>query len=285
MAKLRAYYTAMKPGIIYGNLMHAVVGVALAYLHDWSWTAVVGALAGTTLVIAAACLINNYIDRGYDLQMERTKSRPTVTGEVSTAETWGLALLLGIAGFTILALTTNLLTVLLGVVAFVWYIGPYTFSKAYTIHSTLIGTVPGALPAVAGYTALSGQFDSAALALFVVLVAWQMVHFYAIAIFRQRDYKAAGLKVISVVYSATTVHRHMVAWAAVHWLAVLALAYLLLHPVATALYVGATTWWLVRVCRGAPTERWGKQIFGGSLLVTLILLATSLVNLGLLAWM
>ena len=131
--------------------------------------------------------------------MARTKKRATATGKISPTRALGYAFLLGVIGFGILITWTNVLTVAVGVTAYVAYIVLYGVAKRTTVHGTLIGAISGGLPPVAGYTALTNRLDLAAVLLFFVLVAWQMPHFYAIAMRRRADYANAGIPVLPVV--------------------------------------------------------------------------------------
>lgn len=159
----------------------------------------IGVLLGTALVIASACVFNNYIDRNIDKKMNRTKKRALVTGEISTRAAMLFASLLGIAGFRLLLVYTNNLVALIGLVAFLDYIVLYGWAKRHSVHGTLVGTIAGAAPAVAGYCTVTGRFDFGAFIIFMIMVFWQMVHFYAIAIRRAKDYKAASIPVLPVV--------------------------------------------------------------------------------------
>jgi len=195
---LRQYYHLTKPGIIYGNLVTATAGFFLAtrgYIYLWPLISVLG---GISLVIGSACVVNNYIDRGIDAKMDRTKQRALVSGQISATNAIIYAAILGIAGFVILAAYTNLLTFVLGLIAYVVYIVLYGITKRSTIHGTVVGSIAGALPPVAGYTTAVNHLDRGTLLLFLILVFWQMPHFYAIAMYRFKDYKNAGLPVLPV---------------------------------------------------------------------------------------
>jgi heme o synthase len=156
-------------------------------------------LAGTCLIMASACVFNNYIDRGIDQKMARTRKRALVSGEISGRNALIYASVLGITGFTLLLFYTNLLVAIIGAVAFIDYIVFYGFSKRHSVHGTLVGSIAGAAPPVAGYCAVSNRFDWGAFIIFLIMVCWQMVHFYAIAIRRTKDYKAAAIPVLPVV--------------------------------------------------------------------------------------
>jgi len=182
-------------------------------------------MAGTALVIASGCVFNNYIDQGIDLQMARTKKRALVTGKVSDKAAIIYATILGLSGFIILALFTNWLTWLLGVLGLYFYVVVYGFAKRKTVHGTLIGSISGALPIVAGYTAVTGRIDTAAVLLFIILACWQMPHFYAIAIYRLKDYEAAGLPVLPIKKGLTETKWQIVAYIMAFILACQALTY------------------------------------------------------------
>ncbi len=179
-----------------GNLIATIGGYALGAKGNLSLISFVSLLFGTSLIIASACVFNNYLDRNIDARMRRTRKRALVTGAVPLRNAVIYASLLGIAGLLILILYTNNLTAVIGLTGFLVYVLVYTFSKRKTEHGTLIGSISGAIPPVAGYTASTNQIDAAALLLFLILVFWQMPHFYAIAIYRLKDYQEAGIPVL-----------------------------------------------------------------------------------------
>jgi len=222
---LKTYYHLTKPGIIQGNLLNTAAGFFFAstgHINLWLFLSV---MAGTALVIASGCVFNNYIDQGIDLQMARTKKRALVTGKVSDKAAIIYSTILGLSGFIVLALFTNWLTWLLGVLGLYFYVVVYGFAKRKTVHGTLVGSISGALPIVAGYTAVTGHIDTAAVLLFIILACWQMPHFYAIAIYRLKDYKAAGLPVLPIKKGLTETKWQIVAYIMAFILACQALTY------------------------------------------------------------
>jgi protoheme IX farnesyltransferase len=191
-----------KPGIIFGNAVAVLGGYFLAphvqhialdnfYLF---WT-----LLGISFVIASGCVFNNYIDRDIDRLMERTKNRVLAKDELSPVVAISYAILLGLLGFGILFFYTNLLTVVISFIGFFIYAVIYSlFLKRRSILSTPIGAISGAVPPVAGYCAVTNNFDLGAVLAFLILFLWQMPHFYAIAIYRIKDFKAASLPVLPI---------------------------------------------------------------------------------------
>lgn len=196
---ISVYYRLTKPGIIYGNLLTSTGGFFLASKGNIDLWLLFMTLAGISLVIASACVFNNYLDQNIDKKMARTKKRALASGIVSTKHAIIYAASLGLIGFIILAKYTNPLTFYLGLIAIFFYVVVYGFAKRHTRHGTLVGTVPGALPPVAGYTAVTGSLDPGAGLLFLVMVAWQMAHFFSIAIYRLKDYESAGIPVLPSV--------------------------------------------------------------------------------------
>lgn len=232
-------------------------------------------LAGTALVIASACVLNNYIDRNIDSKMARTQHRGLVTGEVSIIGAFVYASLLGLSGFGLLAIFTNWLTFAVGIIAYIFYVVVYGFIKRKSVHGTLVGTVSGSLPPVAGYTAVTGTADGAAWLIFLILVFWQMPHFYAIAIYRLKDYKAAGLPVSPVIRGVKATKAQIVMYILGFGVACSGLT-LLGYTGLIYLMVMLTVWflWLKKAYTGFRTKNdtlWAKQNFKFSLIVILTL--------------
>ncbi|MDN5274644.1 MAG: protoheme farnesyltransferase [Candidatus Saccharibacteria bacterium] len=200
MATIKTYYSLTKPGVLYGNALTAAAGFLLAsggHVNLWLFLAL---CIGTTLIIASACVLNNYLDQDIDQKMERTKKRALVQKEIPGSHAVIFSIILGIVGLAILIAWTNMLVVWIGVGGFVVYVWLYgALSKRLSMHGTLVGSVSGAAPILAGYVAVTGTLDIGALLVFLILFFWQMPEFYSIAVYRQKEYKAAGVPVISVV--------------------------------------------------------------------------------------
>lgn len=233
-------------------------------------------LGGTALVIASACVVNNYIDRDIDARMQRTRQRALVSGQVSTGAALLYAAVLGLIGFTILLTFTNVLTAAVGLTGYFAYLILYGWAKRHTIHGTLVGSISGAIPPVAGYTAATGQLDTGAALLFVILALWQMPHFYAIAIYRLKDYKSARIPVLPAIKGIAQTKRHMIVYVAGFTAVAPLLTAFGYTGIVYALVALATgLWWLKQAVQGLSTHddtRWAKQMFGASLTVTMIML-------------
>lgn len=191
--RIKTYYQLTKPGIIYGNVLTTAAGFFVASKTHIDVLLFFAVMVGTACIIASACVCNNYMDREIDAKMERTKKRALVTGIVSGRSAFIFAIILGFIGLATLLIFTNILTVAVGVIGFIDYVFFYGLCKRRSVHGTLIGGVSGAMPIVAGYTAVTHTFDIGALLLFLILSFWQMPHFYAIAIYRMKDYAAASI--------------------------------------------------------------------------------------------
>ncbi|UFJ43188.1 heme o synthase [Brevibacillus humidisoli] len=195
----------IKTGIIKSNLIPMFAGLTLAlYTYQISpmekLAEIIYALIGSFLVIGAAGAFNNLYDRDIDSIMERTKNRPTVTGEIKPATVLWLAILMAVFGIAALALTTPL-AAFLGFFGLFVYLVPYTmWTKRRTIYNTEVGSISGAMPPLIGWAAIYPDITHPAiLGLFVIMVIWQMPHFYAIAIRKHEEYRAAKVPMLPVV--------------------------------------------------------------------------------------
>lgn len=275
MNLFKTYFSLTKPGIIFGNLITATAGFFLASKGHVNLGLLLVTLLGTSLGIASACVFNNYIDRGIDAKMIRTRNRVLVKKlvPVSNALIFGLAL--GLLGFLILVFYTNLLTVAIGFVGVFFYIFMYSIWKRRSVWSTVIGSVSGATPIVAGYTAVTNRFDIGTIILFMILVLWQMPHFYSIAIYRLGDYKSAGIPVLPVKKGIRAAKINMLCYILAFIVAALSLTffgYTRNTYAVTAALLGIA--WFVLCLKGFKTKddkRWARKMFKLSLLIITLL--------------
>lgn len=270
--RIKTYYQLTKPGIIYGNTLTTAGGFLLASCtFGFNAWLMVATLVGTAFVMAASCVVNNYIDREIDRKMARTKKRALVIGSVSVTAALLYASVLAVIGFVLLALFTNMLTVLLGVIAAATYIVFYGIAKRRSVHGTLVGSIAGALPPVAGYTAASNTFDAAAVIIFFVLVFWQMPHFYAIAMYRMKDYAAAGIPVLPIKQGMQATKIQIIAYTVAFLVAVSMLTvYGYTGYTYLIVMLGLGCIWLFKQLKGFRTSddvQWARSIFFFSLLV------------------
>ncbi|KHO16168.1 protoheme IX farnesyltransferase [Acinetobacter seifertii] len=199
---LRKYLFLTKPGILFGNFITTLGGFFLAAQGSIDILLLLLTLIGTTLVVASGCVVNNVIDQDIDIKMQRTQNRALVKKTISPTVALVYAFVLGLIGFSILWFGVNGYAFLFAVIGFVVYVGFYSlWTKRTSIHQTVIGSISGASPPVIGYTAVTHQFDVAALLLFLAYGLWQMPHSWAIAIYRFDDYKNAGIPILPVARS------------------------------------------------------------------------------------
>lgn len=273
-ATIQTYYRLTKPGIIYGNAITAIGGYLLASAFHIDAGQFLGMLAGLSLVIASGCVYNNYIDQDIDRVMARTKKRALVNGSVSGANALAYATVLGLLGFLSLGLYTNPVTLYSAMFGLFAYVVLYSIGKRKSVHGTVIGSLSGAVPPVVGYCAVTGSVDTAAVLLFLIMVCWQMPHFYAIAMYRKQDYAAAGLPVLPVKKSMAAAKRYILAYIAA-FLAAASLLTVFGYTGYTYLVVMALAsgYWLglgLRVMQPPDNIRWARKMFGFSLLILLV---------------
>jgi protoheme IX farnesyltransferase len=150
-------------------------------------------LLATAGTVGAANAFNCYLERDSDRYMARTRRRPLPDGRMEPSVALGFGFALAGVSLPALPVASNLLTALLGLTALLSYVLVYTPLKRRTSAAMLVGAVPGALPPLMGWTAVTGTVDAAGFVLFAILFLWQVPHFIAIALFRQDEYRAAGL--------------------------------------------------------------------------------------------
>ncbi|MBD99132.1 MAG: protoheme IX farnesyltransferase [Verrucomicrobia bacterium] len=151
---------------------------------------------GGFLVTASSNGFNQIIERNLDRLMDRTKSRPLVTGNMSVAEAISLSVIFGLSGTLILWFNFNVAAALLGILALFVYVTLYTPLKQISPWAVFVGAFPGAIPPMLGWVAATGLFSLEAGLLFAVQFMWQFPHFWAIAWKADSDYAKAGFRLL-----------------------------------------------------------------------------------------
>jgi protoheme IX farnesyltransferase len=197
-ASWRDFYELLKPRMNLLILGTTTVGFSVAARTTEQWWHLPPTLAGTALCAASAAILNQVLEKEHDGKMRRTNNRPLPTGRISTRQATALGIAAGILGGVTLLLFVNWMTALLGTATLTSYILVYTPLKRVTTLNTIVGAIPGAIPPVMGWTAVTGSLAPPALALFGILFVWQVPHFLAIATLYREDYRLGGFKMLPV---------------------------------------------------------------------------------------
>lgn len=198
------FLAIIKIGIVNSNLITTFTGIwlALTFTNQGFFENLDMAfftLLGSALIMAGSCSINNYIDRDIDHLMERTKARPTVTGKINPIKVLIMGLSFIILGILLLSLTT-ITAVVIGIVGTFSYVVVYSmWSKRQHVSNTVVGSISGATPPLIGWAAIDPNLDIMAWMLFLIMFAWQPPHFYALAMRRADEYRAANIPMLPVV--------------------------------------------------------------------------------------
>lgn len=197
---IKLYFSLTKPGVLFGNVITTIAGYLLASNDNFNLSLFLAVTIGMTLVIASACVLNNYFDRDIDSIMKRTQKRAIANGDIKGRNGVLLSILLGAAGILSLHFYTNLLVTIIAIFGFVVYVWGYgMFSKRKSVHGTLVGSISGAMPILAGYCTATNSIDAGAIIVFLILFFWQLPEFYSISVYRRDEYQAARVPVISVI--------------------------------------------------------------------------------------
>lgn len=268
----------MKPRIMMMALLTAAGGMSLApaevALSMSTWIAL---MLGTGLIVGAANTLNMYLERDIDCLMSRTKNRPLPAQRMEPDFALAFGVAQAFVSVPILTFAINPLTGLLGVIALICYALVYTPLKQHTTLATLIGSVPGAMPALMGYTAAANAIGIGGVAVFAVLFLWQIPHFHAIALFRHKEYARAGLKTVPEERGSMAARRLIVIYLLVQVACTLALYplgvaggfYLAVAALTGAAYLGYGFLGL----RADAGPRWAKRLFLASIVYLPVLFA------------
>lgn len=241
------------------------------------WPRALLVLLATALVVGGANAINSYLERDVDRLMRRTRQRPLAARRLEPSVALWFSGITSLVAIGTLFVAANPLTALLAFIALAMYGWVYTPMKRYSWLAVVVGAVPGAIPPLMGWTAVTASLSPQGWALFALLFFWQLPHFFAIAIYLQEDYARGGLKVLPGVFGLKVARHATVASAVVLWLASLWPAYLGMGGpifkhcamVAGLGFVGCTRYGMHR----APASRWARRVFIASIVYLTLMLA------------
>ncbi len=285
--RTRDWWLLMKPNVMRLVLFSGITGLVLApgALHP---VLLLAAILCIAVGSGAAAAINNWYDVDIDRLMLRTRLRPTATGRIAAADALAFGITLAIFAVMVMGLALN--WVAAGLLAFTigFYVFVYTlWLKRRTPQNIVIGGAAGALPPVVGWAAVTGGVDVLPLLIFLIIFLWTPPHFWALALYRSRDYAAAGVPMLPVVAGAPATRWHVVAYTAV-LLTASALPAVLAYtgPIYAVAALGLGAYYAVHVWRlwRDPCERTAIRAFKVSIVYLFGILAALLADYGAAGW-
>jgi protoheme IX farnesyltransferase len=277
------FLALIKIGIVNSNLITVFTGLWLAFQFSGTnfldhLDILVYTLVGSALIIAGSAAMNNYIDTDIDPLMASKRSRPTVTGRFKPSAVLALAISFIVIGELFL-FSASVSAGLFGIAGILAYVVLYSmWSKRRHVGNTIVGSISGAIPPLIGWAAVEPTLGMGAWALFLIMFIWQPPHFYALAMKRTEEYRAANIPMLPVVKGFHRTKKSMLAWV----LLLFPLPFLLMELgigfiiLATALNIG----WLVLAIRGfnvADDLKWAKKMFIYSLNYMTILFVSMII--------
>jgi len=198
-ARVGDIFELTKPRLTLLNVLATLAGFYVAATSPLDGWLLFHTLAATFFVGGGCGALNMYAERKYDQQMKRTAQRPLPSGRVSPRESLVVGILLSVVGVIYLAIAVNLLTGGLALATLVSYLFFYTPLKRLSTLNTIVGAIPGGLPPMMGWVAVTNSLDLGAWVLFGILFFWQMPHFLSLAWMYRKDYEQAGYKMLTVL--------------------------------------------------------------------------------------
>ena len=270
-----------KPRIISLLLLTTVAPMFVA--GSPTWLSVIVVLIGGYLMAGGANAVNMYLDRDIDTQMSRTRLRPIPSGRMGPRAVLAFGVALATAATYILARFTNVLTAILALAGFYFYVFVYTrWLKRTTPQNIVIGGAAGAFPPLVGWAAMTGRIDLTAVYLFLIVFFWTPPHFWALALLKQRDYGRAGVPMAPLVWGERET-MHQMLWYNVILIALTLLPFTIgafgVIYFVSALVLGATL--LIGIVRIMTTPEWTKpawQVYKFSLLYLALLFIAMVID-------
>jgi protoheme IX farnesyltransferase len=183
-----------KPRLSIVVVFSSIAGYFLG-AETYDWKILLMLIVGGYFLVGSSNVFNQIIERDLDALMKRTQNRPLPTGRINASTAWVYGLLMALSGIYLLYLI-NFATAFFGALSILLYAALYTPLKTRTPLCVFVGAFPGAIPYMLGWVAASGNFGIEPGTLFMLQFFWQFPHFWAIAWMLEKDYKAAGFKML-----------------------------------------------------------------------------------------
>ncbi len=274
------YFALLKPRVMSLVIFTAFVGIVAApgTLHPLlALVALLAIAAGA----GASGALNMWYDADIDALMKRTKSRPVPRGAILPGEALGFGATLAVGSVIVLGLLVNWVAGALLAFTIFFYVAVYTmWLKRWTPHNIVIGGAAGAFPPMIGWAAVTGAIDLGSISLFLIIFMWTPPHFWALALFREGDYAAAGVPMLPNVAGPDETRKQILIYA----LALLPVTFLPVFLGVTGLIYGAGAailsavflFYAISVYRnreGERADRACKKMFGFSILWLFLIFA------------
>jgi heme o synthase len=281
------YIALMKPRVMSLVVFTALVGIVLAPTPLHPVLAVI-ALICIAVGAGASGALNMWYDADIDARMQRTASRPIPRGYVAPEEALTFGTILAVGSVATLGLVVNWVAASLLAFTIAFYVLVYTmWLKRRTPQNIVIGGAAGAFPPMIGWAAATGSVSLGSITLFLIIFMWTPPHFWALALYRTRDYARAGVPMLPVVAGQDETRKQIVIYAALLLPVALAptivgLAGGLYALVAMALGVIflALALAIYRTREGRAADHAARRLFAFSILYLFALFATLLVESG-----
>jgi protoheme IX farnesyltransferase len=203
-----------KPKIVLLLTLTAFVGMLLTIEFYSNIFSGLASLLGFAFLAASSAALNQIFDRETDKNMERTKKRPLVKGDITLSQALTFTAVLLFVGSSMLLYFSNLLTLLITTFGFVFYSLVYTiYLKWTTPQNIVIGGLSGALPPLIGWTAVTNEISLLPLILVLIIFLWTPPHFWPLAIDRMEEYKKEGVPMMPIAKGVSRTKKEMVIYA------------------------------------------------------------------------
>jgi protoheme IX farnesyltransferase len=271
-----------KPRVTQLAVFCAVIGMFLATPTLPDMQKVIAGTIGIWLLAAAAFAVNCLIEQRIDARMLRTARRATATGTISSAQVLLISGVIGGIGMFVLYRWVNPLTMWLTFATFVGYAVIYTvILKPRTPQNIVIGGLSGAMPPALGWAAVANTVSAEAWLLVLIIFIWTPPHFWALALYRTRDYENSGLPMLPVTHGQQFTRLHILLYS-IALMATTALPYVIgmsgwLYMVC-AMVLGALFVWYAWRLYLQYSDELSRKLFRFSILYLSLLFAALLVD-------